>query len=217
MRHFINEFLYFQVNSLDEEDAKQEYKSKIADIDNQFISLQIPINIETGKPKKLEAGDEIYAYFITDGGVKNFFMTTVTGFKEEVTRLVLIKKPSASAITKVQRRNYLRVPADLEISVSLSNVLKFISVTEDVSGGGVSFGYDSHLPLETGKLVTCWMIIPCRNGKIEHVSFLGVIVRIKASEQKRSLAMVKFTEISDRDRQILIRYCFERQLEFRKE
>jgi len=42
------------------------------------------------------------------------------------------------------------------------------------------------------------------------------VVRIIKMETGKQLIMLRFTDISDRDRQQLIRYCFERQLDLRK-
>ncbi|MDF2961051.1 MAG: glycosyl transferase, partial [Paenibacillus sp.] len=116
----VNQILHIQINSIDEEEAKQEFKSRIADVTTGYISMEIPLNEKTGRLKRLYAGDEMSAYFITDGGVKNYFTTSVLGFSDDVIRLVLIKKPEPDAITKVQRRNFLRVPAELEMAVKFS-------------------------------------------------------------------------------------------------
>ncbi|OXM88089.1 flagellar brake protein [Paenibacillus rigui] len=212
----VNAILHIQVNSIDEEEAKQEYKSRIADVKDNFISMEIPINEKTGKLKRLYAGDEISAYFITDGGVKNYFTTSVTGFTDDVIRLVLIKKPEPDAITKVQRRNFLRVPAELEIAVQYSDQLKFVAVTDDVGGGGISFLCEGYVTMVTQQIVSCWLLVPFKNGQVEHVPFKGELVRIKTLETGKQQVMMRFAEITDWDRQKIIRYCFERQLEFRK-
>ncbi|MCS7462443.1 flagellar brake domain-containing protein [Paenibacillus doosanensis] len=212
----VNQILHIQINSIDEEEAKQEYKSRIADIKDRVISMEVPINEHTGRLKRLFAGDEMSAYFLTDGGIKNYFTTSVLGFSDDVIRLVHIKKPEPETITKVQRRNFLRVPAELDIAVTYSEQLQFVAVTEDVGGGGVSFLCDGYIPLAAQQTVQCWLLIQYKNGILEHVSFKGELVRIKPLETGRQLVMLQFAEITDRDRQKIIRYCFERQLEFRK-
>lgn len=212
----INQILYIQVNSIDEEEAKQEFKSRIADVKDDHISMEIPIHVKTGRLKRLYHGDELSVYFITDGGVKNYFNTSVIGFTDDVIRLVLIQKPSLDSITKVQRRNFLRVPAELEIAVNYSDQLKFVALTDDVGGGGISFLCDEYIPLSSGNSVDCWLLVTYKNGQIEHVPFKSEVVRVKPLETGRQQVMMQFTEITDRDRQKIIRYCFERQLDFRK-
>ncbi|UUZ94400.1 flagellar brake protein [Paenibacillus sp. P25] len=145
----INQVLHIQVNSIDEEEAKQEYKSRISEITGSAISMEVPINEKTGRLKRLYPGDELSVYFISEGGVKNYFNSSVLGFTNDTIRLVLIKKPDPEAITKVQRRNFLRVPAELEIAAKFSDQLQFVSITDDVSGeASPLFATDTYLFLQ---------------------------------------------------------------------
>ncbi|MCP1307133.1 flagellar brake protein [Paenibacillus tyrfis] len=212
----VNQTLFIQINSIDEEEAKQEYKSRITNVSDAYISMEIPMNDKSGKLKRLYPGDELSVYFITEGGVKNYFNSSVLGFSDDVIRLVLIKKPDPESITKVQRRNFLRVPAILEIAVKFSEQLQFVSLTDDVGGGGISFLCEGYVPVESGHTVECWLLVPFKNGQIEHVPFKSEIVRVKELETGKKQVMMRFSEITDRDRQKIIRYCFERQLDFRK-
>jgi c-di-GMP-binding flagellar brake protein YcgR len=206
-----------QVNSIDPDEAQVVYKARIADVTDSYLSTEIPIKIGAGGSyKKLYAGDQISAHYITEGGVKHYFNTVVLGFKEEVIRLVLIKPPEPGQITSVQRRNFLRVPAELEIAVKITEQVMFTAVTDDVGGGGISFISESRMPVKTHDMLNCWLLIPYRNGSIEHANFKGEVVRIKALESGKLVVMVQFTEIADAERQRIIRFCFERQLDFRK-
>ncbi|MNI15078.1 Flagellar protein YcgR [compost metagenome] len=212
----VNQILHLQVNSIDEEETKNIYKSRIADITEDSIIMEVPLDEKSGRLKRLYMGDEISAYYLSKDGVKNFFNTSVTGFNEDVIRLVHIKKPELEAITKVQRRNFLRVPAELEIAVKYSEQLQFVALTDDVGGGGISFTCDGFIPLAINYTISCWLLVPYKNGTLEHVPFKGDMVRVKQLETGKQLAMVSFVDINDRDRQKLIRFCFERQMDFRK-
>jgi c-di-GMP-binding flagellar brake protein YcgR len=212
----VNQILHIQVNSIDEEESKQEYKSRISDVSDTTISMEVPISEKTGRLKRLFAGDELSAYYITEGGVKNYFNSSVLGFRDDVIRLVIIKKPEPETITRVQRRNFLRVPAELEIAVRYSEQLQFVAITDDVGGGGISFLCDGYIPIAAQQTVSCWLLIHYRNNQIEHVPFKGEIVRVKPMETGKQQVMMRFSDISDRDRQKIIRFCFERQLDFRK-
>ncbi|MCP3772479.1 flagellar brake domain-containing protein [Paenibacillus sp. MZ04-78.2] len=212
----VNQMLFIQINSIDDEEARQEYKSRIADVSDTYISMEVPMNDKSGKLKRLYPGDELSVYFITEGGMKNYFNSSVLGFSDDVIRLVLIKKPEPESITKVQRRNFLRVPAVLEIAVKFSEQLQFVSQTDDVGGGGISFLCEEYVPAETGCTVECWLLVPFKSGLIEHVPFKSEIVRVKELETGKKQVMMRFSEITDRERQKIIRYCFERQFDIRK-
>ncbi|WP_020616704.1 flagellar brake protein [Paenibacillus daejeonensis] len=212
----VNQVLYLQVASPDETEAQIEYKSRIADSGDGNLLIEIPLNESTGRYKKLYLGDELSAFFVAEGGVKHYFNSHVIGFKEDVVRLVAIHKPDPEQITKIQRRSFLRVAAELELAVRLTEGIKFVALTDDVGGGGISFVCDGKWKLKFGDVLDCWLLIPYKNGSLEHANFKSEVVRVKQFESGRSQLMCKFSEISDGERQKIIRFCFERQLDLRK-
>jgi len=135
----VNTFLYLQVASPDEEEAKAVYKSRIADAQDDTLYIEVPLEENTGRYKRLFLGDELSAYYLTEGGVKHYFNTHVLGFRDDVIKLVAIRKPDPDSIRKVQRRSFLRVTAVLELAVKLANQVRFLAYTDDIGGGGVSF------------------------------------------------------------------------------
>ncbi|OMD23540.1 flagellar brake protein [Paenibacillus odorifer] len=211
----INEYLYIQVASSDAAEAEVEYRSRIAETEEDAFLIEIPMQESDGRLKRLFMGDELSVYFLTEGGIKNYFNTYVLGFKEDVIRMVRIQKPETDSIFKIQRRSFFRVNADLELAVKDSLGKRFLVRTDDIGGGGISFLVDNQVKLEVGNKLSCWVLVPYRNGSTEHVNFEGEVVRIKKLENGRLLAMLKFVAISDLERQKIIRYCFERQFDFR--
>lgn len=211
----LNQILYYQIASSDEEEAAIEHKSRIADEQEDGLLIEIPINEKTGRYKRLFLGDELSVYFISDDGIKNYFDSHVTGFKEDRVKLVKIRKPDPERITKVQRRSFLRVPAELEIAVKMPNHARFVCLTDDVGGGGISFICEGKWPVSAEQDLECWLLVPFRNGSIEHASFKAVVVRVIELESGRKQVMIKYVSIIDSERQKVIRYCFEKQLEYR--
>ncbi len=184
-------------------------------MEEEAFLIEVPMQENNGRLKKLFIGDELSVYFLTEGGIKNYFNTHVIGFKEDVIRMVKIRKPAADSIFKIQRRSFFRVNAELELAVKDALGSRFLVRTEDIGGGGTSFLSDAKVQLEVGGKLFCWLMIPYRNGSMEHVNFEGEIVRIKTLETGRNLVMLKFASITDSERQKIIRYCFERQFDFR--
>ncbi|MEF2964377.1 flagellar brake domain-containing protein [Paenibacillus sp. M1] len=211
----INDLVFIQVASADKKETEKECKSRIADDEEDFYLIEIPIEVGSGRMKRLFVGDELSVYFLTDNGVKNYFNTYVLGYADDVVQLVRIRKPDPEAITKIQRRNFLRVVAELELAVKLKDGTRFVAYTDDVGGGGVSFLCDGKFKLTEGDQLYCWLLIPYKNGSIEHAPFEAEVVRTKSLENGRTLVMLKFASISDMERQKIIRYCFERQFDFR--
>lgn len=211
----INEHLYLQVASSDAAQSEIEYRARIADMEEDNFLIEIPMQEGNGRLKKLFVGDELSVYYLTEGGIKNYFTTHVTGFKEEVIRMVRLRKPAPESIFKIQRRSFLRVNAELELAVKDAMGSRFLVRTEDIGGGGASFLSDAKITLDIGDKLTCWLLVSYRNGSTEHVNFESEIVRIKQLDTGRNLVMIKFSAISDAERQKIIRYCFERQFDFR--
>jgi c-di-GMP-binding flagellar brake protein YcgR len=212
----VNQILYMQVNSIDEEEAKEELKARIADVLDEHVLIEIPLHVKTGKMKRLYAGDELSAYYVTEGGVKNYFISSVLGFREDVLKLVVLKKPELEAINKVQRRNFLRVPAELKIAVKVSELVQFMGYTDDVGGGGVSFQCKKNIPIQVMNEADCWLLVHFKNGKVDYANFKAELLCVKPTETDQQLVMLRFIDISDRERQKIIKYCFERQLELIK-
>jgi len=212
----VNQLLYIQIASSDEEEAALEYKTRIADENETELFIEIPVQENTGKYKRLFLGDELSAYYLLEDGVKHYFNSHVLGFQEDVVRLIRIRKPEADSITKVQRRHFLRVSTELELAVQLSSRVRFIGLTDDVGGGGISFLCDGKWPMTQGTVLDCWLLVPYKNGSLEHAQFKAEVVRVKKLESGRNQVMVRFNSITDGERQKIIRYCFERQLEIRK-
>ncbi|WP_422660779.1 flagellar brake protein [Paenibacillus sp. EC2-1] len=211
----INDILFIQMDTGDEKESKIVYKSRICEITEDAIFMEVPIQEGTNRLKKLYIGDELSTYFLTEGGIKNYFNTYVLGFHEDVIRQVRIRKPDPEEITKIQRRSFLRVQAELEIAVSHKDGRRYVSTTEDVGGGGVSFYAGPDELIKESDLLSCWLLVPYKNGSVEHVPFESEVVRVKELLNGRKLIMLKFNSIVDMERQKLIRFCFERQFDFR--
>lgn len=211
----VNDLLYIQVASAEGKNKEKEYKSRIADVEDDTLLIEVPIESGSGRMKRLRMGDELSVYFLTDQGVKNYFNTYVLGFADDIVQLVRIRRPELETITKVQRRHFLRVVAKLDIAVKLKDDTRFVALTEDVGGGGVSLLTEGNYGLSEGDELYCWLLLSYKNGTIDHVPFQAEIVRTKKLETGRIKAMLKFVSISDMERQKLIRYCFERQFDFK--
>lgn len=211
----VNQMLHYHIASSDEEEASIEYRSRIADEQEDSLLIEIPISEKSGRYKRLFLGDELSVFFVSEDGIKNYFDSHVLGFKEDGVRLIKIRRPEPDRITKVQRRSFLRVPAELEIAVKMSNLVRFVCMTDDVGGGGVSIICDGKWPLAPEQILECWILISYKNGTIEHVFFRGEIVRVVELESGKKQAMIKYASINDSERQKVIRYCFEKQLEHR--
>ncbi|MBN2984338.1 PilZ domain-containing protein [Cohnella algarum] len=192
-------------------------RSRLADADERALFIEIPLVEETRKLYRAEIGEELRLFYFTAEGVRHQFVSKVTGFRKDAVMLVAIRKPDPQEISKDQRRSFLRVDAQLETAIRIGDKIRFTALTEDVGGGGLSFRCERKFPLTPEMKLTGWLLIPYRSGTVSHASFEAEVVRVVPEEPNHLKAMVKFNDIQDSERQKIIRYCFERQLDFRKE
>lgn len=207
--------MFVRLLSPDHEVASVDYKSRIADAEDGLIHMEMPLSAADGQPLRLFPGDRLAVYYFA-GGARYEFYTEVTGFREDAVRLVSVRKPAPGAISRHQRRNFLRMPAELEVAIRLHDKLPLTALTEDVGGGGLSFVCAGDVPVAKGDPLSGWLLLQYRNGSIDHMSFAARVVRLKPQEDGTRLVMCEFTDISEHERQKVIRYCLERQLELHK-
>lgn len=210
----VSDTLYVQ--PVREEADELAYKARVTEINEQLIWMEIPLSEQTGKYGLFSNGEELNVCFSQSDGVKWHFRTQVMGRRNETIPMMSIRKPEPHLVTRMQRRNYLRVQASLEMAIRTLDGVKFLVLTEDISGGGLSFVTVSKWGLRESQIIQSWVAVPFRSGAIEHVSFTGQIVRVQPLDDERQLIMLKFDQIADVEQQKLIRYCFERQLDLRK-
>ncbi|MCF6093518.1 flagellar brake domain-containing protein [Microaerobacter geothermalis] len=215
----INQMLFFQILTTDEEEVKKEYKARVADRNEHYIATEIPLEVTTGRMKIFLPGTEILVWYIAADGSRIQFKTQILGRKEDQIPLLIIKTPSIKELKKTQRRNFLRVPAELELSIQGGkNGVHVLVKTRDISGGGVAFTCEEQVLLKKDDELVCWLVLPLRTGGVTHANFIGKVLRVEPPKEKglHQWVSLKIDQISNQDQQKLVRYCFERQLELRK-
>ncbi|WP_047152649.1 flagellar brake protein [Aneurinibacillus tyrosinisolvens] len=216
----IGSIVYMQLRTADETESKKMYKSRVADMDEQHIVIEIPTEQNTGKAGFYPRGSEFSFWFTAEDGAQYSFITAITGRKNENIPLILISRPQNDRqITRSQRRNYFRVPAELDVSLQRldpERPLHFVAKTNDIGGGGISFVCDASVDIQVGDRFTCWIVLPMNKG-IEHTCFHGDIVRIipPAERKHPQVVSLSFFEIKDGEREKVISYSLERQIYLR--
>lgn len=216
----INQTLFLQVFSeFHDPDANPPatLRTRVADMDARSLYIEVPLDEKTRRLHRCQVGDPFQVFFFTGDGIKLQFQTSVIGHRKDGIQLVALRKPETDEISSEMRRSYLRVEAHLELAVQTEEKLRFVAVTDDVGGGGLSFTCERKWPIESSKVLTCWLLMNYKSGTIAHSKFEGEVVRVLPVEPDRNLVMMRFQEIAEPDQQKIIRFCFEKQLDKRKE
>ncbi len=209
----INQMTYLQVMPVKDPDAESTLRSRVADVDDQSIWLEIPLDEKSRRYHRPQIGEQLQIFYFTQNGVKHTFTTTTTAVKKDAITLFSVRKPSPDEISQEQRRSFLRVEAQLELAVRIGDKVRFTAITDDVGGGGCSFRAARKWPLEPGVALSCWLLLNYKNGNLAHAKFDGEVVRVMPVEPDRHLVMMRFLDIQEAEQQKIIRYCFERQLD----
>ncbi|MFM1652744.1 flagellar brake protein [Brevibacillus sp. B_LB10_24] len=215
----IGQIIWLSPDTSADEETKTVLKSRIADFTRNAAAIELPIDERTKHMERVKTGSLWKVWYMGDDGLRHDFHTEVMGFREENIPLLLIKLPDPQDIVRTQRRSYVRVPAEVEISVKSQEqdpACHFLAKTLNVSGGGLAFSCEEKYPLKEKQLVNIWLNLPNRKGTVSHAYSTCEITRIEKKTDFCQWVSVKFLDISEGDRQKVIRTCYERQLELNK-
>jgi len=195
-------------------------KSRVADISQEKLSVELPIDKETGRLKIIPSGSRIKVWYVFDDHGQFTFETEVVGIIKGQVPLLILKHPQR--FERLQRRDYLRVSASLEAAIKLigSNEEQWgwsVVRTIDIGGGGIQFLLP-HSKIKLEQQIKGWIALPFKSGSIEHVSFKGRVTRVSQPNEssKIYLISINFIEIHEIMRANIIRYCYEKQVEINK-
>jgi len=199
--------------------ATNKFNSRIIDMDNQFLFIDYPIDEKTGKTAIWSAGKGFsVTYLGKDNAVYQFPSRVVKKLKRNVPALA-IYIPEKEHIKRIQRRQFVRIKASIDIAVhSVEDLFApFQAITLDISGGGLAFIVPKRdILLESGDLLDIWIVLRMQSDQYYYLQIKGEIVNVKHLKNSMKSASVKFLHIDRDTQQRIIRYCFEKQREARR-
>ena len=193
-------------------EESEKYKSKIIDIGLDFVMIDYPTHIESGKTAFFLDGTQLLISF-TDK-IKNtyFFKTEVNGRRIEGVPMLELSYPGDDQVVQIQRREFVRTEAVLDVAVLKDGEYTNL-VTEDISAGGLGLNLYRTTYTEKDQL-SLLIVLPFKNKETKYIRAEAEIIRISETSNQK-IASVKFKEIGLSDRQRIIRFCFEQELKMR--
>ncbi|MBS4191055.1 flagellar brake domain-containing protein [Bacillus sp. FJAT-49705] len=200
-------------------DKIEKYKCKIVEKKDNSLYIDYPINMETGRTIFLMDGAQFKASFVTaDGSVFLFECEVLRRIKLNIP-MIIISYPGADQLVRIQRRQFVRVETAVDVAVYASEEGEFppfVTVTDDISAGGAAIISDNKRNLSPNMMIDNWFVLPMQNGEVHYLKLKSKIIRILEVNESKSIISIQFIDISPLDRQILLRFCFDRQLAHRK-
>ncbi|GAB6933030.1 flagellar brake protein [Calditerricola satsumensis] len=221
----MNTFRLFQMLYVDvqEEDpseaaAQQEmmlYKTRIVEVTADSLVTEIPLNRETGQFRFFSVGTALYGWVLDETGTPCRFPTRVKSRKTDNIPLLVLERPDPRSIIRIQRRQYVRVPAVLDVTLRCGEAVQTVR-TLDISGGGLKCAVPDLGPFPLGTAVEGIVALPYPQRTA--VTFAGTVVRTQppAEKGKPATVSIRFDRISEKERQAIVQFCFRTQLQARR-
>jgi c-di-GMP-binding flagellar brake protein YcgR len=211
----VGETIYLELKENEEETKR--LRSKVLDSEEGRLFIDFPVEEVNSKPRYFLEGTQFRAIFLGENHIVYLFETEVLGKTERKVPMLVIKDPGQEQYIKIQRREYVRIDSNVDCAVySPDNRFEpFTTVTSDLSGGGMALVLPSSHELSADDHVKTWLALGYQSGETHFVAVKAKFIR-EYNEQERNIGSFQFLEIEESDRQKIIRFCFEQQLELKR-
>jgi c-di-GMP-binding flagellar brake protein YcgR len=189
---------------------REIYYTRIIGIEDNTVFIQYPVNKDL-VPMNQVKEKQVSISFYNDLKEQYVFDSTL-----KYSENVFFTKPDngSGSIQKVQRRQHFRVPVSLQIWLETESGDKHSFITDDISGGGVSFGAQYTDISNEDNEVAGGICLNGKSGKIE-VPFRSRIVNIRTDSKACTRVAIQFINIKESQRDKIISFCLKRQIEIR--
>ncbi|MDR2884190.1 MAG: flagellar brake domain-containing protein [Deferribacteraceae bacterium] len=195
------------------------YDSRIEDIDDDQLMISMPTN--RGRPMPVAKGSILNVSAIAGNGKSDFDCRVLSVVKTPIYMLVVTLP---DALRHEQMREFFRVPVHLRVKVFLGNLDKldifnktsravpfYDGLVDDLSGGGCRLSCDS------GIIEGDVIVLDLSNSLVDGIKQLECkAVRVAFRPNGKRIISLKYSNISETNRDKIIRYVFRRQLELKK-
>ncbi|MCA1063206.1 flagellar brake domain-containing protein [Rossellomorea sp. AcN35-11] len=195
-------------------DTFERYKCRVVEMGEEGLYIDYPIHTKTEKAVFLIDGTQLKASFIFNEQTVFTFETEVMGRKLSKIPMIHIHYPGEEGLEKIQRRQFVRVEANADISLKM-NEDYHPTITEDISAGGCAIVVKDGMELTSGSVLPAIIVLPMQTGEHQYLDIKGKVIRVWEKGSKK-VASLEFVHLSENQRQLILRYCFDRQLNLRK-
>lgn len=206
----IGDKLSIEINYADLESKENNMlNTQLVDKSDKYLYISPPIY--SGKKYFLRKRQKITIFFYRKRGIYEFNAEVIKQVNENLQTFEI--KPTGK-LNKIQRRDHYRLPITLNTvlkSNKNNNIIEIKCITADLSAGGIKLVCKEEVE-KSQKVV---LDIDLDNSKITSVE--GQVVRsVKNPETNKYELGIKFSEISENDRDKIFAFIFEKQRLLRK-
>jgi len=193
-------------------DTFKDFNSYIIEEDEHFLYVQTPMPSNKEGKFLPEVGLNYWVEFASSQGNLCRFESPLEAIHSGVNTIWRIQRPDADAVIREQRREYVRVPADLPVRLELgrdSSTRQVDVYSRDVSGGGMAVLAHQKSAIQTGSTLIARFTLPNNGFAVEVKCF---VVRVgDPNDRGFCIVSLEFSNIKESIRQRIIQYTFWRQ------
>ncbi len=192
----------------------ERYKCKLVDKEKNFIYIDYPVKMDSGKTGFFFEGTEFYASFVGEDSSVYRFETEVVARKLVNIPVLVLTSPDIDHLERIQRRKYVRVDASVDTAIQTGDkpMNSFTTVTQDISGGGAAIIPSGRHSLLPGQVLNVTLVLAMSSGQYRYIETKGKVIRVGASKGRQNSVSIEFINISEKHRQAIIQYCYEQQM-----
>ena len=194
----------------------EKYKTNIAEIKENELFIELPINEKTNKYSFFYLNTVFQAYYFDSGKVYHFNAELLRRIKDNIPLLVL-SFPGEENLSIIQRRQHVRVETALDVAIHpLHNEFPaFTTMSVDISGGGIAVHLPKNYGFHPGQEVEMWIVLPMVSRRYVYSKIRCEVVRQYYSGNNLR-ASFKFSHLSNHDHQQIIRYTLDKDLYYQR-
>lgn len=202
-------------------DQDEQYVSSVYDIDAKGI--YVPIPFADKHPLVLAHGQKVRLKYMGEGSAY-VFITEAVGRKVEQDKLpmYIFKPPVDSEITRVQLREFVRVPVMLDVQYATPPAKNEPPVFKktcavDLSGGGMKLALKE--PIHKGTIVLLNFALKLKTKqKQEEFKLLAKLIRCQLVDEDAKVyhAGFSFMDIRPQQQDVIMAFIFERMVELKR-
>lgn len=197
----------------------EKYKCKLVEREGEQLYIDYPVSINTGKTVFLLDGTQLKGSFVGKDNTVYLFETEVKGRSKQTIPMIALSYPGKENLIRVQRRQYVRVDTAVDVAVHPTDgkFSPFVTVTADISAGGAALILPPGLNIESNTMIDLWLVLPMQSGDYHNLVLRSRVIRVIPGQNgERDKMPIEFMAISESQRQLLIRFSFERQLNLKR-
>lgn len=196
-----------------------QYRSRIVEIDDGKYFIDLPVDMKTYRTSDMKEGTPLQVSFIDEDSGIYRFESMVSGRKLGRVPMLIIERPDENHLVRMQRREFLRIDSEIDVAVhpKVERFHAFTTTSADLSGGGMAIKLPKHHGLKENMEIYCWLVLSKHSGDSDYLFLPCKVLRIFQPDQKGiESASLGFVSIQEKERQKIIRFCYEKQLELKK-